>query len=260
MMTTRISRVIVFAAAVFMTADSWGADWVPAPLVRPLPLVSDGLALAVADTGRAFIDMSRQQPERQISLQKALFLSVLLPGAGEYYAGERFRGQIFMGIEAAIWSSFAAMRVYGGWKTDDYRSYAAAHAAVDNSGKNDQFYDWIGFYNNRDEFNQLGRLYYPERAYLPDTRAYYWQWDSDVDRQQYKQIKDTAKRVFRNSTFMLGLALINRIVSGIDTYRTVTAAKRKMGSLTQFGDYKLKISPRLAGQHSSIHLVVSRKF
>ena len=95
---------------------------------------------------------------------------------------------------------------------------------------------------------------------MPDNRAYYWQWDSDADRQQYKQIKDNAKRAFRNSTFMLGLALVNRIVSGIDTYRTVTAARRKMGSLTQFGEYKFKISPRLGGQHPSVHIVVSRKF
>jgi hypothetical protein len=65
--------------------------------------------------------------------------------------------------------------VYGDWKRDDYKAYAAAHAGVDNGGKDEEFYDWIGFYSNRDEFNQLGRLYYPERPFIPDDPAHFWQ-------------------------------------------------------------------------------------
>jgi len=41
------------------------------------------------------------------SLKKAFFMSLLLPGSGEYYAGAKTQAKAFLGAEAMIWS-FAA--------------------------------------------------------------------------------------------------------------------------------------------------------
>jgi hypothetical protein len=183
-----------------------------------------------------------------------------LPGAGQYYAGSKFKGQAFMGVELAIWSGFIAYRVYGGWKEGEYKDYASAHAGVDNSGKDEEFYDWLGFYDNRDEFNRLGRLYYPDRPYLPDTREYYWQWGSEEERLRFKDLKDASKRAFRNSTFMLGLALLNRVVAGIDTYRAVKSARKAMRSMAYIGEYKVKISPKIFSENPGVKITLSRKF
>ena len=233
----------------------------PSSILKPLPLLTGKYPqLAAAESNQPFMDMTHTESQRMISMKKAMLLSILLPGAGEYYAGGKFKGQVFMGVEAAIWSAFAGFRIYGGWKKDDYRSFAAAHAGVDNDGKSDEFYDWVGFYDSRDEFNEIGRLYYPERDYIIDTPAYYWQWDSETNQSRFKDIKDDSKTAFRNSTFMLGLALLNRVISGIDTYRTVKAAGQKVNSMSQFGEYKLKISPRLSGDNPGIKLALSRKF
>jgi len=256
-----IPRIFICLALMLAACGSIAAQ--QESVVAPVALVSmpvNNQMTSPVSSNPSFIDMSSTSPGKEISLKKPILLSVILPGAGEYYAGAKFKGQVFMGVEAAIWSGFAAFRMYGHWKEDDYKAYAAAHAGVDNNGKEEDFYDWIGFYDSREEFNQIGRLYTTDRPYLPDTRSYYWQWDSYADRMKYKGIKDASKTAFRNSTFMIGLAVLNRLVSGIDTYRTVRAAGKKVDSISQLGDYKFKISPHLAGYNSGIKITVTRKF
>jgi len=231
-------------------------------LLDPVPPVS-GELMADGDQSRpTSLDMSELETSdrKNISMKKALLLSILLPGAGQYYADARFKGQVFMGVEAAIWSAFFAYRVYGGWKKDDYRDYAAAYAGVDHTDKSDEFYDWLGFYDSREEFNQFGRLYYPERAYLPDNESFNWQWQSEEHREQYKELKDDAEIAFRNSTFLIGLAVANRVIAGIDTYRTVKAAQAKLKSLTQIGDYRFTFKPDLWGDDPGFTVKVSKKF
>jgi len=242
---------------------SYGGDVVlpqSTHLVMP-PVI--GSTIAAEQNKPATIDMSYKSGKSRsgaVSLKKAMLLSVLLPGAGQYYSGAKLRGQVFMGIEAAVWLGFAAYRVYGGWRKDDYKAYAAAHAGVDNSGKNTDFYDWIGFYDSREEFNTLGRLYYPERSYLSDTRANSWQWDSSANRLRYKNIKDASKAAFRNASFMIGLAIANRVIASIDTYRTVKAAQNKLASLSNINGYQVAFSPRPFGANPGMSISVKRTF
>jgi hypothetical protein len=219
------------------------------------------LAQAGIDQNRTSLDMSqRQETGKRVSMKKAMLLSMLFPGAGQYYADSKFKGQLFMGAEVAIWAGFVAYRVYGSWKRSDYKDYAAAYAGVDNSGKDDEFYDWVGFYDSREEFNQYGRLYYPERNYLPDDSQYDWEWDSPVNRVEFKNMKDDSKRAFRNATFMIGLAIANRVIAGIDTYRTVKSAQKKIKSLSQIGEYHFALSPKLFGDNPRVNLTISRRF
>ena len=256
--------IISFVFCMIFLGPVTRADDVQLPyshLFSPPPPVSRSFMADVGQNKPTSLDLSQQESsEHRVSMKKALLLSVLLPGAGQYYADARFRGQVFMGVEATIWSVFAAYRVYGGWKKDDYRDFAAAHAGVDNSGKENQFYDWVGFYDNREDFNQYGRLYYPERAYLPDDPSYDWQWDSEANRTEYRQIKNASETAFRNSSFLIGLAIINRVIAGIDTYRTVKAAQAKMKSFSQIGPYKIIVKPRLTGANAGLSLKITRKF
>ncbi len=232
------------------------------PLLNPVTPIS-GEVMADEDQQRpTSLDMTELETSdrKSISMKKALLLSILLPGAGQYYADATFKGQVFMGVEAAIWSVFIGYRVYGGWKKDDYRDYAAAYAGVDHTGKSDEFYDWLAFYDSREEFNQLGRLYYPERDYLPDNASYDWQWQSEEHRARYKKLKDDSEIAFRNSTFLIALAVANRVVAGIDTYRTVKKAQAKLASLTQFGGFKFAFKPKLWGDNPGFTVNVSKKF
>ena len=260
-MKTSWSKPFICLALLLAAFASNSPALEPSMILRPKsPLTRDILYAGLNSEEPKFLDLSQAQASAGPSLSKALLLSILLPGAGEYYAGARFKGQVFMGVEAALWTGFAGYRVYGGWKTDDYEKLASARAGADLSGKDDFFHDMIGFYNNREEYNQLARLYYPDRPYFPDNRSYDWQWDSEASRERYKQLKKDAQTAFRNSTFLVGLALANRIISVVDTYRTVKAARKKISSLTQFGEYHLRISPHLLTHPAGFELTLSRKF
>jgi hypothetical protein len=257
------NAIISFVFCIIGLAAIGRADGVQlqySDLLAPPPPVSGTLMASALQDQPSSLDMLQPGQRHHVSMKKALLLSVLLPGAGQYYADAKFKGQVFMGVEATIWSVFIAYRVYGGWKKDDYKDFAAAHAGVDNTGKDNQFYDWVGFYNNREEFNQFGRLYYPDRDYLPDNKSYYWQWDSEANRMEFKNIKNASETAFRNSSFLIGLAIINRVIAGIDTYRTVKAAQAKMRSFSQIGPYKITVKPKFAGINAGLSLKVTRKF
>jgi hypothetical protein len=261
-MKYKVTTALVLLTLACPIISGYAAD-TPIPHSRvmpPAPLISSQVMAVSGDKDRGFLDLSQKKGVKEVSMKKAIILSLLFPGAGEYYADARFKGQVFMGVETAIWAGFLAYRVYGGWKADDYKQFAAAHAGVDNASKDKEFYDMIGFYDNREEYNQFGRLYYPDRPYYNDNSAYYWQWDSDASRLQFKNLKDASKTAFRNSTFLIGLAIANRVIAGIDTYRTVKTAQAKLRSLTQIGEYQFTVNPRPFGDNPRINISVSRKF
>ena len=58
---------------------------------------------------------------------KALFLSALLPGAGEYYAGNRKRAAIFLGLEALGWALWSKWDGKGNDIIDEFRATAREH-------------------------------------------------------------------------------------------------------------------------------------
>ncbi len=158
-----------------------------------------------------------EEAERKSSKKsgfKAAMLSALLPGAGEYYLDNKSRAAFFFGTEALVWGGFFAFRIYGDWLRDDYKNYAQAHAGIDPEGKDDEYFDNLQFYVSRDWYNTIEGLPFGE-AY-PYTDDYYWHWDSLDSQNRYRDIRNGSKRAFRNSSFMIGVAVINRLVSITD--------------------------------------------
>ncbi len=246
-----------------------GGDVAPIDLTQPVysPVTAPYLAFSAGDVDLDMRDVrknplgdDRQDRPEKVSMQKAMLLSILFPGAGQYYAGAKFRGQVFMGAELGIWAGFIAYRVYGDWKEDDFQAFATARAGLPPGDRSNEFYDWVGFYESRDEFNQLGLLFFPERSGLSDTPENYWQWESDTDRLHYKELVEDSKRAERNSNFLLALAFVNRVIAGIDTYRTVKAVNRQARSITEFGDYKLNIDSDVFSENPRVGISIARRF
>jgi hypothetical protein len=163
--------------------------------------------------------------EKQKSKFTALGLSLLLPGAGQYYTGNRSRTAIYGGAEALIWTSYFGLRAYGSWKKENYEGWAAFHAGADVNGKPDLFFEKMTYYNNRDEYNQFAAVYDgPDAQLFPSTDNYWWNWDSQASRDHYRDLRNQSKRAFQRSLFLLGAALANRILSGIDAFRSASAS------------------------------------
>lgn len=58
------------------------------------------------------------------SIAKGIIFSVLLPGAGEFYAKSYLKSAIFLALEAASWIYYASYQSKGNTQTDKFQSYA----------------------------------------------------------------------------------------------------------------------------------------
>lgn len=172
--------------------------------------------------------LSKMEIGKRKSPFKAGVLSFLLPGAGQLYVGERKRATYYLAAEGLIWGSFAAFTAYSDWKNDDARRLGETKAGAQLEGKDGAFFDAVSFYNSVDEYNTLGRIIEPSRPYyLPTDPSTYWRWESTSDRETFKQLKNQSRQATRKAEFMLGAALLNRVVSTIDA---VLAARRGSGA------------------------------
>ncbi len=176
---------------------------------------------------------------------KAALYSALIPGLGERYVGRRTKAKVFFAAEAMTWISYIAFHSYGVWKKDDMIRFASDKAGASLDGKDDEYFDWLGFYNSTEEFNSLGRVSDPERKYLTGAENY-WQWTSDADRNDYRAIKNSSRTAFNRANFMIVAAIGNRIISIIDAIRdakhTGTSEKIDISDENSY-NYKFAIDP-----------------
>ena len=70
----------------------------------------------------------------------SLLLSLVLPGAGHWYAGRLDVGQYFFVSEAACWLGVLGFNLYGNSLRDDSRTYAGVHAGLNKNGKDDNYF------------------------------------------------------------------------------------------------------------------------
>ena len=152
----------------------------------------------------------------------------MVPGGGQLYLGHKRTARYFFAAEAATWIGFFAFRTYGAWKEDDYVRFASEKANASLEDKDDEFRDWVGFYEDIYQFNTLGRVSDPDRPYLEDTPENHWQWLSEADQETYRDLKNQSRDAFRKSEFMIGVAIVSRVVSIIDAVRDARRARRSL--------------------------------
>jgi len=193
----------------------------------------------------------KREPSVTDSVRKSAFkagiYSAILPGWGQFYLGNKGKARVFFTVEAVSWVGFIAFRTYGKWKKDDFIRFANERAGADLWGKDDHFLDMVGFYDDIDDYNAFGRAVAPERAYLEDTPANHWRWQSEADRMAYRDLKNRSREAYRRSKFMIGLAILNRIAAVIDAVRDAKRARYRIDE-QEFRDvrdlsYQVKIDP-----------------
>ena len=177
------------------------------------------------------------------SRTKAIILSLLVPGAGEYYIGQKRKARYFFVAEAINIIGFISYKVAADWKRDDMICYGATYAGASMDGKSDLFYDMMGYYTNNEHYNSEGRVGDPWRPYYPDNDEYHWQWQSTEEMATFKSLKDREGQLIQRSKFMLGLAVVNRIVSVIDVALSSRHLKSgSSGEFSQQNDSRLEFS------------------
>jgi hypothetical protein len=177
------------------------------------------------------------------SKAKALLLSTALPGAGQYYAGRTTKATAFFLTEAAIWTGFVVFQVEGHLRKDNYIEYAELMAGVNGQDKPEDFYRALGKYMRSDpgpgsyneDIRREARALYPDdrqaqERYLQEN-GYFgedgWEWQSAEDQAQYRSLRRKSLFSFERATYMLGLAVANRVIAAMDAARSVAKTSRK---------------------------------
>lgn len=218
----------------------------PITVLKPEPVRSTFSALLAADEWDSS-PRSKPKPTKGETNQtretisykgksrtKAIVLSALLPGSGEYYLGQKRKATYFFIAEAVNIIGFASFRTAAAWKEDDFKAYGAAHAGAAMEGKSDEFYDMMGFYANNEQYNTEGRVGDPERPYYPDNEEFHWQWQTQEELDNFKSLVDKQGQLIQSSKFMVGLAVVNRLVSIIDT--AISTRHMRGGSAEEFSE------------------------
>jgi len=146
---------------------------------------------------------------------KAFLRSLLLPGAGEHYLGHHTLAKSFFITEITLWVGFISFRTYGNWLRDDAIAFAATHSGATPDGKPSQFLVDIGNYSSVAEYNDAKqRMRQFDKVYT--DADYFWDWDSDINRHDFEQMRIASDRSYNRSVFVLGGIFANHIISAFD--------------------------------------------
>ena len=96
---------------------------------------------------------NEKHDDKSISPAKAFLLSFIIPGWGERYTGNKGISNYLIAAEITLWLSFLGVDLYSNWLEEDYKSFAADHAGVVNTGKRDKYYVHIVNFMNIHDYN-----------------------------------------------------------------------------------------------------------
>lgn len=220
--------------ALFALASALAAQTAPpADSTTPAPPAAPGEIIireapAVTTAAVAPAAPAAKPPADRRSIKRAFFMSLAVPGAGEYYVGNRKFAAGFLAAEGLIWS-FALVSKFQGemWKRD-YRDYAAQRAGANYSRENDEYYRDMYEYPNSDWYNEdqwrQAREQYPNdlqaQAAFVSGRLYAaedaWRWQTEEEWGGYRSMRVKSRKALQRITYAVGSAVLNHLVSGVN--------------------------------------------
>jgi hypothetical protein len=233
--------VLFLLAALY--GEAAAAD--PGPLQASSPALAALSPLELAARGDLLAQEPSQEPtpgtepapaaeKKAPGGKKALLLSLLLPGLGEFSQGEKGRATGFFVAEGLIWTHFAWFQVAGSKRKDNYIEQAQAHAGVGVSDAGDDYWKTVGQYLTsqgtgpeayEETLRREARDTYPNDPAAQDawvaerlpTGDQAWSWSSTDARDSYKETRESSRRAYDKSKYSVAAAIVNRILSAIDT-------------------------------------------
>jgi hypothetical protein len=152
---------------------------------------------------------------------KALFMSLLVPGWGQHYAGKTTKRNVFLGLEVGMWLTYGGLKAFSAWRQQDYEAYAATHAGVNLDGKNNTYFIDVGNFSSIYEHNDYRLQQRNFNKYYEDIDFNYWKWDSQANMDKFDQLRISADTADNRSLFVLGAIVANHIFSAIDAVWSV---------------------------------------
>ncbi|MHB2153849.1 hypothetical protein ACX8XN_05560 [Calditrichota bacterium GD2] len=169
---------------------------------------------------RQSIQLTSEQEVQTVSPGKAGLLSLILPGAGELYLGQRNFFTVFLSTEIVAWAALIGNRLYYNHLVREYKTYARQHAGFDPTvPRDDRYWVDIGKYDDIYSFNdQRERERYFADLYEV-TPENYWRWDQHENRIKYDGKRIHANDVDNQRVYFQLAIVLNHLVSGINALR-----------------------------------------
>ncbi len=159
---------------------------------------------------------------------KAALLSLVLPGAGEYYTGNHGFLPVFLTSEILAWGALFANQYYFRHLVSEYKTFARGHAGISSGGKTDRFWTDIGKFDNIYDYNaqrERQRLFDELYELTPDNM---WQWDTHKNRLTYDAKRLHANDIDNQRVYFQLAIVLNHLVSGINALRLARRHNRQL--------------------------------
>jgi hypothetical protein len=214
------------------------------PVTPPVERILDGDAAVFA---RPVLDQNAESAGGggMSPRVKSMLLSLLVPGLGQYVAGDRSWSYGFFAAEAAIWGSYIAFQVQGNAREDRFQDFAHVWAGVENaSGHSSTYYSDLGTFPTYEDYRVVA-IRSGEGELYPEDQ--HWAWPSDERRVRYLDLRAASEDSFQRAEFMLAAALVNRAVSVVHAARSVSDSRSAV-TLRVLPDTEGALMPTVAWQ------------
>ncbi len=184
------------------------------------PAALRGQVTVAPDVVTDSIDVFADSQKGGASRAAAGFFSLVVPGLGHQYLGNNSRALAYFSAEALFICGMIFCERYSKRMFEDTRGYAWLYAgAQGGSGANDYFWQNVGRFMDRDEYNRIMELNRtPEDKYTAGNLS--WRWIDEFYMDEYNGLRETATRFHVVSSFFLGAMVLNRVVAFVDIRRS----------------------------------------
>jgi hypothetical protein len=163
--------------------------------------------------------------------KKISYLSLLFPGTGEYLIGKKKLGKSLMVSDGLLWIGLGTAFFLRALIKDDLRAYLYTYGDCDGKKSVAGRSAWdltdseleLPLYADSSAFYEE-RIFKPSRDDLMKKIDFYWQWDSEETHQEYYDLWKKGNQAKVTGYYFLGVALIVRVVSFINTGRMIKKA------------------------------------
>ena len=151
--------------------------------------------------------------------KKAFALSLLVPGLGHRYAnGGSWDGtaSVLAAVETGLWLNLIGTEWRRRQLVNSYETLAAQRADALVEGKDRAFFLNLATYRSSDEYLEISlRQRAWEQLDYVDTRAYQWDWQSEADFLEFRDLREAAESRRRRRPLLAALLVGNRLAAGI---------------------------------------------